>query len=254
MTVGPRVWFTHFSPLWVVFVNSACLGEPPPTAPAPPLYPQPTGRSSERGRPRHVGLYLFHCLYLRGSSNPTYLLRRQARHCWALLLGSYRGDIIRRWRLTDSTTFWGFFIWMECQTLKHTRFCVSFDWDTSISFCVDSEMYTQCVLDIKDQNADAYFTFGLLATCRLTTCSLAYVVIQAAKLANQDLANAPVGNEECVCQCIHKNLHTCFKRKSTVNANRSFPQIFWHTHSIDMNKAALRWSLVFSKSRTSPKF
>lgn len=45
------------------FFNGANKGEPPPTAPAPPLYPQHTGPSNERGRPRHVSLYLIVCIF-----------------------------------------------------------------------------------------------------------------------------------------------------------------------------------------------
>lgn len=85
------------------------------------LYPQHTGPSSERGRPRHVSFYLTVCIF--GGAQITCLLRRQACHCWALLLRSYKGDIIRRWRLTDITIFQVLcvFTWMECQTLSKTH-------------------------------------------------------------------------------------------------------------------------------------
>lgn len=103
-----------------------------------PLPPSPAVRS----RPGHVGLYLFHSLRLRGSSNPTYLPRRQTRHCSAELLGvvwrryhqkmetdrhySFPRGSSPGWNVRSSQTH------LYC--IQGWRLCEGFNWDTSTSF------------------------------------------------------------------------------------------------------------------------
>ena len=106
VTAGLRVYFTHFSPLWVVFLNGASrVGYPNP----PPIVPAVSKSHREvKGAGWDMQVFICSSLCLQGSSNTTYLCSRQAYHC--LLLRSQGGDIIR---LKDSTIFHSILSQME---------------------------------------------------------------------------------------------------------------------------------------------
>lgn len=120
-----------------------------------PLYPQPSSeRQAETRRPLSVPkLCVFGGARIQHTSSADRLAI--VGLCSS---GSYGGDIIRRWRLTDSTLFprGSSPGWNVRSSKTHThlyciqgwRLCVGFDWDTSKSF-KGYAVYTNCIVGYK---------------------------------------------------------------------------------------------------------